>query len=467
MPAMSTAEKLMIVGLDCVPPEIVFDDMRDELPVLSGLMERGAWGRLESCDPPITVPAWSCMMSSRDPGTLGFYGFRNRKDHSYDGLAFATSDKVRVDRLWDLLSREGKHVVALGVPQTFPPRPVNGEMVSCFLTPSTDSKFTYPEDLKDEVRRVVGDYMVDVPDYRTDEKDRILRDINEMTRRRFALARHLRDTRPWDFLMLVEMGPDRLHHAFWRFYDHAHPDYEPGNPYEQGFRDYYRYLDSEVGALIEGLDDTTALLVVSDHGAQAMHGGIQVNEWLMQEGYLSLVDPPTTPTPFGKLQVDWPRTRVWADGGYYSRIFMNVKGREPEGVIEPADYEALRDELIAKLEALGDEDGNSIGTRVYRPTDLYREVNGVAPDLICYFGNLAWRSIGSVGDGRVQVRENDTGPDDANHAKYGIAIMLGPGMPDSLPDDAHLFDIAPTLLTALGMDVPAEMRGRALQRVPV
>ena len=93
-------------------------------------------------------------------------------------------------------------------------------------------------------------------------------------------------------------------------------------------------------------------------------------------------------------------------------------------------------------------------------------MNGVAPDLICYFGNLAWRSIGSVGDGRVQVRENDTGPDDANHAKYGIAIMLGPGMPDTLPDDAHLFDIAPTLLTALGMDVPAEMRGRALQRVP-
>ncbi len=77
--------------------------MRDELPVLSGLMERGAWGKLESCDPPITVPAWSCMMSSKDPGTLGFYGFRNRKDHSYDGLAFATSEKVRDDRLWDIL----------------------------------------------------------------------------------------------------------------------------------------------------------------------------------------------------------------------------------------------------------------------------------------------------------------------------------------------------------------------------
>ena len=118
---------------------------------------------------------------------------------------------------------------------------------------------------------------------------------------------------------------------------------------------------------------------------------------------------------------------MWADGGYYSRIFLNVRGREPQGVIAPEDYEAMRAELIAKLEALGDEQGASIGTRVYRPEDLYHEVNGVAPDLIAYFGNLTWRSIGSVGDGRIHVRENDTGPDDANHAKMGIAIMTGPG----------------------------------------
>ena len=155
-------------------------------------------------------------------------------------------------------------------------------------------------------------------------------------------------------------------------------------------------------------------------------------------------------------------SRVWADGGYYSRIFLNVKGREPEGVIEPADYEPLRDELIAKLEALGDEEGRSIGTRVFRPEDLYHEVNNVAPDLIAYFGNLAWRAIGSVGDRRVHVRENDTGPDDANHAKFGIAVFAGPGMPAAVPADARLFDIAPTVLTALGLPVPADMQGRSL-----
>jgi predicted AlkP superfamily phosphohydrolase/phosphomutase len=452
----------MIIGLDCAAPKILFDDMRSELPVISGLMERGVWGELESCDPPITVPAWSCMMSSKDPGTLGFYGFRNRKDHSYDGMTFATNEKMKHDRVWDILSRDGRHVVVLGVPMTFPPRQVNGEMVSCFLAPSIESRYTYPEELRDEIAQTVGEYMVDVPNFRTDEKERIMRDIKEMTRRRFELARHLRDTRDWDFLMMVEMGTDRLHHGFWRFYDHDHPDYQPGTRWEEEFRAYYRSVDAEIGRLIEGLGDDTAVLVVSDHGAQSMIGGIQVNEWLQREGYLRLAEQPDGVIPIGQATVDWPNTRVWADGGYYSRIFLNVRGREPEGTVDPADYEALRDELIAKLEALGDEHGNPIGTRVFRPQDLYHEVNGVAPDLICYFGNLTWRSIGSLGDGRIQVRENDTGPDDANHAKMGVYVMAGPGMPTASPDRATLFDIAPTVLTAMGYPVPADMQGRSL-----
>src|SRR5712691_6995080 len=186
---MSRRNKVLVIGLDCAPPELVFDQWRDILPNFKRVMDDGVWGELESCIPAITVPAWSCMMSSKDPGTLGFYGFRNRKDHSYDGLTFATAEKMKEDRVWDILSRAGKHVVVLGVPQTFPPSAVNGEMVGCFLSPSTESRYTYPDALKDEIKDVVGEYMVDVPNFRTDEKDRILRDINEMTKRRFTLAR--------------------------------------------------------------------------------------------------------------------------------------------------------------------------------------------------------------------------------------------------------------------------------------
>jgi predicted AlkP superfamily phosphohydrolase/phosphomutase len=208
------------------------------------------------------------------------------------------------------------------------------------------------------------------------------------------------------------------------------------------------------------------VMIVSDHGAQSMVGGIQVNEWLMREGYLQLIEQPESPLPIGKASIDWGGTRVWADGGYYSRIFFNVRSREPEGIVDPADYEALRDEVIAGLEALGDERGEPIGTRVFRPEELYHEVNGVAPDLICYFGNLTWRAIGTLGDGRIHVRENDTGPDDANHAKMGVYIMAGPGMPEVAPERATLFDIAPTVLTAMGFDVPADMQGRPMNVLP-
>ena len=135
--AMTTARRVMIIGLDCAPPEIVFDDMRAELPVISGLMDRGAWGNLESSDPPITVPAWSCMMSSKDPGALGFYGFRNRADHSYDGMVCDLRRSRTI--ACGYLSRAGKHCTVMSVPMTYPPPNVNGELISCFLAPSTKS----------------------------------------------------------------------------------------------------------------------------------------------------------------------------------------------------------------------------------------------------------------------------------------------------------------------------------------
>src|SRR3954447_4691704 len=135
---MSKPRRVMVIGLDCAAPEILFDDMKGELPVLGGLMERGVYGPLESCDPPITVPAWSCMASSKDPGTLGIYGFRNRKDHSYDGLSIAFSTAVKEPRLWEILGQRRKTSLVVGVPGTWPIKPMKGKMVSCFLTPNPD-----------------------------------------------------------------------------------------------------------------------------------------------------------------------------------------------------------------------------------------------------------------------------------------------------------------------------------------
>ena len=139
---MPDVKRVMIIGLDCAEPSLVLGRYRDQLPTLSALADAGAYGRLESVVPPITVPAWSCMMSSRTPGDLGIYGFRNRADHSYDGLFIANGAAVKEPRLWDILGRRGKRSIVLGVPGTFPVKPLNGVMVSCFLTPVDRSRST-------------------------------------------------------------------------------------------------------------------------------------------------------------------------------------------------------------------------------------------------------------------------------------------------------------------------------------
>jgi predicted AlkP superfamily phosphohydrolase/phosphomutase len=457
--------KLLIVGLDSAPPALVFERWRSELPTIAGLMARGAWGPLRSTHPPITVPAWTAMMSSRDPGELGFYGFRNRKDHSYDGYAFANSAQVKVPRLWDWLGRAGMHTMVLGVPQTYPPSPVNGEMVTCFLTPSTQSAYTYPAELKAEVERVTGGYVLDVDDFRTADKAGLLRRVYEKTDKHLALAKHLLRTRPWDFCMLVEMGVDRIHHGFWSHMDPAHHKYEPGNPFEHAIRDYYRHVDAELAELLALCPPDTLVLVVSDHGAKKMDGGICFNEWLMREGWLTLVDPPRKPTPIGKVAIDWSRTKAWGDGGYYGRLFMNVRGREPAGTIDPVDYERVRTDLIAGIEAIADPNGRPIGSTARRPEELFRHVAGVAPDLIVYFGNLDWRSVGAVGMGGIHTFENDTGPDEANHDWHGIFVLSTAGaeapIRGALPE-VSIYDVAPTLLRLLDQPLPDGLVGRPL-----
>jgi predicted AlkP superfamily phosphohydrolase/phosphomutase len=457
------APRALVIGLDCAPPQLVFERWRDDLPTLRALMERGRYGVLRSCDPPITVPAWACMTSSRSPGALGIYGFRNRRDYSYDRLSIADSRAVRVPRVWDVLSRRGRPVIVIGVPPTYPVSAVNGVMISDFLTPDTErAQYTYPAELKQEIEGLVGRYMVDVDNFRTPDKGRLLIDLEEMTEKRFRVAEHLLETRPWDLFFMVEIGTDRVHHAFWRFADPEHRLYEPGNRFEAAMLDYYRALDERIARLLRFADDDTAVLVVSDHGAKRIDGGICVNEWLRREGYLALKEAPAEPTRFTPDMVDWARTAAWGEGGYYARISLNVAGREPEGTVAANDYDALREELKAGLEALGDDKGRPIGTVVHRPEDLYPEQRGIPPDLLVYFGDLFWRSIGQVGMGAVHVFENDTGPDDANHASEGLYLIAARGIESGAGEERDLRDIPPTLLTLLGEPVPTEMEGRSL-----
>ncbi len=461
---MAQDHRVMLIGWDSAPPELVFGRYRDALPTVSRLMGESGWGRLRSTDPPITVPAWTSMFSSVNPGGLGFYGFRNLRKGTYDGKWIATAEAIKVDRVWDVASRYGKRCCVLGVPQTYPPKPLNGCLVASFLTPSTQSQYTYPPELRDEVASVTGGYMLDVEGFRTEDKDQLLSDIYRMTDKHFALARHMLEREDWDLFMYVEMGPDRLQHGFWKYVDPDHRKYEVGNPYESCLLEYYAHLDAQLGELVDLAGNDAAIVLMSDHGAKRMEGNFHVNDWLRAEGLLHLKQEPAGVTGISPDLVDWPRTVAWAWGGYYSRVFMNVKGREPEGCVEAGDYESVRDDLIERFENVVDDEGRLMETRALRPEDIYTgPYVKDAPDLLVYFDDLYWRAGQDLGHDTLYSFDTEIGPDDAVHDYCGVLLFHEPGQTgESRFEEAQAVDVAPTVLELLGLPTPRHMEGTSL-----
>ncbi len=423
-------------------------------------MDGGVHGELESCHPPITIPAWMVMMTGKNPGKLGLYGFRHRKGASYDQGWIASSESIREPKIWDILGQHGRKVCLVGVPPGFPPVTVEGCQVSCFITPGPDKEYTFPTGLKSEIESLVGRYLFDVA-FRTDNRDTLLKELYEMTEKRFRVIKHLMKTRPWDFFMFVEIGVDRLHHAFWKFYDKQHPKYVAGNMYENVIPEYYEYIDNQIGELLSLIDDNTIVLVVSDHGTKGMRGAFCINQWLIQEGFLTVKEKPQKVADLDKVPVDWSRTRAWGWGGYYARIFLNLEGREARGTIKKSDYEDVREELKSRLMDVRDPAGRLMATRVYKPEELYGRCLGDPPDLMVYFDDLFWRSAGTLGHDSLYLSENDTGPDDSVHAMEGIFILNDPQRPSGRRiEKMSIYDVAPTLLELMGENPPVGLEGK-------
>jgi predicted AlkP superfamily phosphohydrolase/phosphomutase len=457
--------RVLVLGLDCASPDLIFHQCNADLPNLRQLMNGGTWGKLQSSIPCITVPAWASMLSSRDPGVLGVYGFRNRTDYSYESMGTADARAVKVKRVWDYLSEAGKQSVILNVPQTYPPRPLNGHVASCFLTPGLESAFAYPAIFKQEILNLLPDYKFDVKGFRTEDKAWLLQQLIDLSEVQYKLVKHCLTSKPWDFFMHVNIGVDRIHHGFWRFHDPQHRLYQPGNSFENAIREYYKMVDRFIGEILQIVSDDITVLVVSDHGVKRMDGGICINEWLWREGWLTLKTSPVQGqlTTFDEAEIDWSQTKAWGAGGYYGRISLNVQGREAHGTIPPENYEQVRNELAAAISTIPGPDGKPLNTTVYKPQEIYTQLQGIPPDLLVYFGDLHWRSVGSFGHGTHYTLENDTGPDDANHDVYGMFILHEPGQRGAGCVEGHqLMDVAPTLLNRMGLPVPAEMQGKMI-----
>lgn len=452
-------DKLFVIGLDSAPPELLFERFIDDLPNIKGIISKSVYGPMKSCIPAITIPAWMVMATGKSPGELGLYGFRHRKEGTYNDMWIANSRKVSEPAVWDYLGMEGLKSILVGVPPSYPPKKVNGQLISCFITPDSSKSYTYPESLKGEVEDLVGEYVFDVV-FRKDDRDAVREAIWSMTRKRFEVIRHLIQEKEWNYFQFVDIGLDRVHHAFWKYFDEEHHLHEPDSKYAGVIKEYYELLDREIGETLELLDDDTGVAIVSDHGIKRMKGAFSVNQWLIDEGYLKVNNPEVLEqgkqVGLDDLDVDWSETVAWAWGGYYSRVFLNVEAREVNGRIPMSEYYSVRDELAEALRGIRGPNGEEWNTRVFYPEDIYSPALGDKPDLMVYFDDLYWRAAGTLGHPSNYLERNDTGPDDAMHSEYGVFALSLPGMTGSRWVESSIYDFAPTVLDVFDIGVPLD-----------
>lgn len=452
-------KKLFIYGLDCATPQLLFDKYLDELPCFKKLISSGKAGLLKSTNPPVTVPAWMSMFTGKDPGQLGFYGFIDRSDYSYDNIHIVNHNNLNDKAVWDSLGEAGLKSIVLGVPPTYPPKPVNGIMIADFLTPDRSLDFTYPESIKAEINEICGnDYIIDVENFRMEDKKKLLSHIYDMTEKRFKIIKSFIKNKEWDLFIASEIGLDRLHHGYWKYCFKDHAMFEEGNEFENSIKDYYKFIDKELSEVVKLLDDNTEIMVVSDHGAKGSKGSFCLNQWLIENNYLVLKDPLLKKDSLEKEDIDWPKTKAWAKAGYYGRIFFNIAGREPEGAISKSDVAEFEKEIKDKLSKI-----NGVENEVLSTKEIYKETKNIPPDLLFYCGKLDYRVNESVGNADLFEGKYDSGSDNANHDFCGIVIISNKSKGDANLKEYSICDIAPTILEYFNLKPEDNLAGKKIE----
>ncbi len=517
----STAPRILVIGLDGATWNLLDPLLaQNKLPVLGRLIGRGARATLRSCIQPSSEQAWSAFATGKQNGKFGLFGFYQRAARSY-ALEYVNASHRRAPTLWRLLSDRGKRCLVVSVPLTWPVEPVNGALVSGFMTPGLSSQFTYPPELREELIAALGEYIIDV-DIETGEIDpgsldafvgRVRRMSELQTR---AMQRLMQQTPDWDFAMLVHRAPDILCHKFWRYQDPTHPLYDAREAQRWGrvIADGFEYLDALTGELLAQVEDErTAVFVLSDHGFGPLTHAVYLNKHLAQSGLLAYKERSRSPLGSAlragvrrlnnplfnalKLRVfehlpqlksrlhysmaygnlDWSRTRAFAVGTM-GNVYLNVRGREPQGIVAPGEYETTRDEVMAALRALVEpESGRPIFDAVYRREEIYRGPwVEQAPDVIglidgpYHVAAVDWRAgaatanrVVEKADGRLQFISDTSG----QHRMDGMLAAAGAGIASGarFEQPPQLVDLAPTILQLLGEPVPDDMDGRVLSEL--
>jgi predicted AlkP superfamily phosphohydrolase/phosphomutase len=510
---MSKEHRVLVVAWDGATLDLLTPWCEEgKLPTLRKLIIEGAHGELRSTYPPLTGPAWSSFMTGKSPGNHGVFEFFRRRDGGYSQVL---NDPSSIDgkTLWRLLSDTGRKVGIMNLPLTYPPEVVNGFLISGLLTPRDCDDWAYPQSLIAELGENLGRYLIHHDEkYTKGNVENLLAEQYEILASRTEAALYLMKAKEWDLFMVHYYGPDRLTHEFWHLLDPSHPQHDP-QEYEK-FGDvvltFFEKLDADLDRLISQLDDDIVVILMSDHGMGKVTKFINVNSWLLAEGFMNLKKDFASTCRYalfrlgfnyyslGKLvlksgwgkqavqmgrgrrqelqemvfcslrDVDWSRTKAYSMGNY-GQILVNLKGREPQGCVNPgAEYEEVLNTLTERLYNLVDpESGERIVERVFRREEVYsgEYVEGAA-DLMFLTKDMQYKALGLSDFNSPRVLEPVYGCT-GNHRMNGILALRGKKVirEGTMIEGATIQDLAPTILYTLGAPVPVEMDGVVLRDV--
>ena len=516
--------RVFVLGLDGATFDLITPWTEEgKLPNLAALMKEGTCGPLESTVPPISAPAWASFMTGVNPGKHGIYHFQDRQEKSYQARLVSGAD-IKAPTLWRILSDAGRPTISVNVAMTFPPEKIKGVMITGVDTPGNRVTYTHPADLAAELQAEIGEYVIEpglVEHCRRGHYGVAFRALMHALEQRIKAVDYLMSHKPWDLFVVNYRATDNVQHHFWHLMDSTHPTYDPeqGERYGDSIFEVYQRLDTWLGELRGRLDDDTALIVVSDHGAGPASGkSIYFNRWLEQEGWLTFAGQNSrvltgrlkawmrslmwktvwiqmrkwlgkgtkdalrrffpswydrARTVASYFSIDWDNTRAYSDE-FREAIWINLKGREPQGIVAPGEeYEQLRREIVERLRSLTDPDtGQPIMDRVYLREEIYHgDQMEPAPDIVaapCQNPHVRTRLSHTTNNpapvqtlGRQQLL-NDFLPQGL-HRSHGVFFVEGAGIKQGYQvADAHIMDVAPTILHLLGMSVPRFMDGRVL-----
>jgi predicted AlkP superfamily phosphohydrolase/phosphomutase len=505
-------KKVILLGLDGATYDVLLPWIEEGImPNLKKLLETASWGDLESTIPATTPPAWSSAVTGKNPGKHGIFDFRESffLDRS---RPLVSSKSLKTMKIWHILNSLGKTAGIMNVPITYPPEKVDGFMISGAMTPSSDSPYMYPPELKQKLISAIGDYIpnIDIPKYDVEILEDAMRffdDIQYSYRKREEAFFYLLDEYKPDFAMPVFILPDRIGHLFWKYLFPESTFYNsPNGPaIREKIFESFRLMDGIFEKLMKRLDRNTVLFLMSDHGFGYTKKWINVNRFLMDEGYLalkqaeswkksvfftimkwndsplvkSIVPNKLQSTIRGKIRagrstfktdvdstIDWSKTRAFFASIPCQGVYINVE-KDGGGVVKQGrEYDLLRTEIKEKLQKMEDpETGKPVMDNVFYREELYRgPYTDMAPDIIFIAQQYAYLGRQLFGS-KTWIETSENLPN-GFHRHNGIFAAVGDHIKKNFKvEKAHIMDIMPTVLYTMGIPIPDDIDGKVLRKI--